>query len=304
MFDWNDIRYFLAVVRGGSTLAASRSLAVNQTTVARRLAALEDALELRLFDRLPGGYLPSAAGLALLPVAEAMEREAEALARQAAHQKRHISGTIRVTTTDVLASVILMPALGAFAEVYPDVQVQTVIDDRPLDLLKGEADLAIRVGDPGQEDELVVRRLATAHWGLYCSEAYAQRRGVPADAAALGGHALLGFEGQLDRTAVAAWLRGQTAGAVIATRSNTLHTHLNAIRAGLGIGPLPRIEGDRHGDLRLCLPHVAGAEQALWLAMRPEVRGLKHARAFSDFLIARVAEMRPLFEGQSTRETA
>ena len=226
-----------------------------------------------------------------------MERDAHALHQQAALQKRHVSGVIRVTTTDVLANMILMPALGDFARIHPDVQVQTVIDDRALDLLTGEADIAIRVGGPATEQELVVRRLATAHWGVYCSDSYAARRGVPESEADMLQHPLRGFEGQLDRAPVGHWLRTHAGDAMFASRSNTLLTHLNAIRAGLGVGALPRIEGDRHADLTLCIPRIDAAEQSVWLALRPEVRALKHIRAFSDFLAARVAAMRPLFEG-------
>lgn len=298
MFDWNDIRCFLAVARDGSTLAASRTLAINQTTVARRLAALEEALGLRLFERTPTGYRLSPAGTALLPAAEAMALEATGFLRQAEQQKRRISGAIRVTTTDILASMILMPALGDFAMVHPEVEVQAVIDDRALDLLTGEADIAIRVGGPATDQELVVRRLASAHWGLYCSTSYAERRGMPENEIDMLGHPLLGFEGALDRAPIGHWLRARAGNAVFASRSNTLLTHLNAIRAGLGVGALPRIEGDRHPDLSLCVPRIEAAEQAVWLVLRPEARGLKHVRAFVDFLAERIIALRPLFEGR------
>lgn len=298
MYDWNDLRCFLAVARAGSTLAACKDLGVNQTTVARRISALEAALSVRLFERDPAGYRISEAGRALLPGAERMEREAEAVTKLAAQHKRQLTGIIRVTTSDILAGVVLTPALGDFAELYPDVQIHVLVDDRILDLTRGEADVALRAGAPS-ETELVGRRLVDANWGLYCSQTYAARRGVAGAHDLLESHAVLGFEGSLDRTPVAQWLNARAGEHAIVSRSNSLSNHVNLIRSGMGVGALPRVEGDRHSDLVLCHGNIDVPPQPIWLLWRPELGEMPRVRAFTDFLVARATALRGAFEGRS-----
>lgn len=296
--DWNDLAYFLAVARHGSTLAASRELGVNQTTIGRRISALETSLGLQLFDRLPTGYRTTETGRKLVPLALRIEEQVQEITREAEREKRHLSGTIRVTTSDVLARLVMMPVIGRFSETFPNTQAQVIVTDRQLDLLEGEADLALRVGGAPEQASLIARRLIAARWGLYCSERYAQRRGLPQTLEDLEGHAVLGFDGELDRTAIGDWLRETLPERGFAARSNTLLSHLDAIRTGLGVGPLPRIEGDRHEDLLLCTDRVDCAEQSLWLLMHPETRRQPHIRAFADDLVAYVMSLRAAFEGR------
>lgn len=298
-FDWNDIRCFLEVARLGSTLAASRAMKVHQTTVARRVDALEQALGLRLFDRSLAGYTLSQSGADLLAHAEAVESAASAFGRRAELAVRRRKQIVRITTSDVLANLIVTPALPGFAAAQPEVQVQTVIDDRRLDLARGEADLALRVGSPPEDGELIARKLADAAWGIYCSEAYAQRHGWPSGADELRDHALLGFEGALDEAPAGRWIRRHGADAVPAGQSNNLVNHLNAIKAGIGVGALPRIEGDRHADLKVCVPEMDGATQAIWLVMRPDAREDRAVRALADLVIERVTALRGAFAGRS-----
>lgn len=161
-YDWDDLRCFLAVALQGSTLGAAKSLKLHQTTVARRIEALEQALGLRLFDRSAAGYALSSAGADLLPFAQEVGGAAAAFGERAALNGRRSRQIVRITTSDVLASLIITPALPAFAAAHPDVQIHTVIDDRKLDLAKGEADLALRVGTRPKDGDLIVRSLAEA----------------------------------------------------------------------------------------------------------------------------------------------
>jgi len=296
-FDWNDVRCFLEVARLGSTLAASRSMRVHQTTVARRVEALEQALGVRLFDRSVARYVLNQAGNDLLPFAEAVETASAAFGERAELNVRRRRQIVRITTSDVLANLILTPVLPNFAAAHPEVQVHTVIDDRRLDLAKGEADLALRVGTPPEDAELIARKLADAAWGIYCSKAYADRHGCPAEPRELRTHALLGFEGALDSAPAGQWIRRFGADAIPAGQSNNLVNHLNAIKAGLGVGALPRIEGDRHADLHLCVPRMEGASQVIWLVMRPEAREDQAVRALADVVIERVSALRHEFAG-------
>lgn len=146
MFDWNDLRYFLAVARTGSTLGASRALAVNPTTVARRIAELERAIGMKLFDKRQTGYALTEAGAELRATAERVELEATAFAEGVAAIGRRISGVIRVTTNEGLANGVMAPALSAFRRLHPDVRIDLIVDERRLDLARGAADVALRTG--------------------------------------------------------------------------------------------------------------------------------------------------------------
>jgi DNA-binding transcriptional LysR family regulator len=295
--DWDDLRCFLAVALEGSTLAAARSLKLHQTTVARRIEALEQALGLRLFDRSAAGYALSSAGAELLPLAEEAGGAAAAFAERAALIGRRRKQIVRITTSDVLASLIITPALPSFTAAHPNVQIHTIIDDRKLDLSKGEADLALRVGSRPEEGDLIVRSLAEAAWGIYCSPQYAALHGFPAEPQDLANHALLGFEGILGQAPSGQWIKKHGAAATPAGQSNNLVNHLQAVKAGIGVGALPRIEGDRHAELQLCIPQMHGASQTIWLVMRSDARNDKAVSALADLVIERVTQMKSAFAG-------
>jgi DNA-binding transcriptional LysR family regulator len=140
VYDWNDLRYFLAVARSGSTLAASRALKVNQTTIARRIGTLERAIGTKPFNRKQTGYALTDSGAELRVAAERVEVEAIAFADQAGAMGRRLSGVIRVTTNEGLANIVMAPALSAFHRLHPNVRVDLVVDERRLDLTRGAAD--------------------------------------------------------------------------------------------------------------------------------------------------------------------
>ena len=198
MFEWSDLRHYLAVARSGSTLSAAKILGCNQTTVARRVAALEEALGEKLFDKTAGGYRLTEVGSAMMQNAERVESEAEGFARMVAQRSRKLLGMIRVTTNDVLADCLLTPWLREFTQRFPVVQVETVITDRQLDLSRGEADIALRAGtltNGPMGDSVVVRRLATGKWGVYASKTYAADNGLPRNPDELAKHPIIAGSG-------------------------------------------------------------------------------------------------------------
>lgn len=302
-YDWDDLRCFLEVAIQGSTLSAARALKLHQTTVARRLDALEYALGVRLFDRSAAGYALSAAGADLLPYARQVAEAASAFKQRADLNQRRRSQIVRITTSDVLANMILTPALPAFAAAHPGVQVHTVIEDRKLDVAKGEADLALRVGTSPNDADLVARKLAEAAWGIYCSAGYAEAHDMPTLPDHLSAHALLGFEGFLDAAPAGQWLREHGAKALPAGQSNNLVNHLQAVKAGIGVGALPRIEGDSHPELRLCIPVMEGASQPIWLVMRRDARKNAAVSALADLVIERVGALKDRFAGVPRQES-
>jgi DNA-binding transcriptional LysR family regulator len=299
MYDWNDLRHFLAVARTGSTLAASRALKINQTTVARRIGVLERAVGTKLFARKQTGYALTEAGAELRAIAERVEAEANAFLQQAGAVGRRVSGVIRVTTNEGLANALMVPALSAFRKLHPEVRVDLVVDESRLDLVRGAADVALRTGARPTEAGLAVRRLTPVAWAAYCSRDYAERRGCPSSVKALSRHSVIGAEGQIAALPGWVWLQHAAPGAEVAARTSSLTNLMSAVRAGLGITVLPCILADPDADLLRCIGPIAGVQSDLWLVAREDVRDVRRVRAFLDFLAAHVTAMRALLAGEA-----
>lgn len=292
MLDWNDLRHFLAVARTGSTLAAARTLGVNQTTCARRLQALEDSIGQRLFDRTQGGRVPTEAGEALLPAAEAVEAAARAFEELAMNKQRALTGALRVTCSETLANVAVIPALVEFNQLYPDIEVDVVTSDRFLDLVAGEADIAIRaMSDPQFEPGLVIRKLMDTGWALYCSPDYAARRGRPEGLDDLKGHLLVGGSGELSEP----WFRlveERTVGAEVRSRASSLTNLFTAVKAGLGVATLPMEAAEGDPGLVRCGESLPEFKASVWLVAPERLRDHPRARAFMDFVTSYLAATR------------
>ena len=284
MFDWNDLKAFLAVARGGSTLAASRALGVNQTTVARRIESLENDLGFKLFERGQTGSRLTEAGEGLIPEAENVERAAIRFANQAAGQLRGVAGGLRLTTNELVANTMVMPALVEFRKVHPDVQVDLVITDRTLDLENGEADLAIRTAQTLAASDLVARKICDHDMALYCSRDYAARRGVPDSPAGLRDHDLIDMAMEVGEIPAASWMMRNAGGKTPVTRSNSMSSLVHAVKAGLGIGALPCTIGDTDRDLVRCSEPIEEARASSWIVTRRELKDTPRVRAFIDFM--------------------
>jgi len=294
--DWNDLRYFLAVARSGSTLAAAERLRVNQSTVARRIAALEQALGFTLFARSQAGYRLTDAGAELLPAAERVELEAETVERLGEQRQRRLAGTVRVTASEALANTFLNPCLREFTLLYPDVRIEVVIADRSLDIARGEADVALRAGVQKGGGAIVVRKLRDMPWSIYSSHDYARRNGCPESIEALRGHAVVDGDGSIEKLPPLLWLKERAGAERIVARSNSL-THLAAaVRAGLGLGALPCSIGEPDPELIRCIEPPAELLSTLWLVTRADIKDEPRVRTFTDFITARTVSMRHLFE--------
>ena len=298
MFEWSDLRHFLAVARSGSTLAAAKLLGVNQTTVARRIAALEESLGEKLFDRTAGGYRLTTVGSAMTPNAERVEAEIEAFGRMVAQRSRRLSGVIRFTTNDVLADALLNPWLGDFNRRFPVVQLETIVTDQRLDLTSGEADIALRAGNtPVTGDGLVIRKLCRGKWGVYASKAYVAEHGLPSLPEDLVNHSIIGGAGPLADFEPDFFKRAKAAGAVVRSASSSILNIAAAVRSGLGVGPLPCMLGGLDPQLALCFLFDE-ADYDVVLITREEMRLLPHVKAFNDFIAARTSALRHIIEGR------
>jgi DNA-binding transcriptional LysR family regulator len=293
MYDWGDLKFFLATARRGSTLAAARELGVNQTTIARRIAALETALSIRLVDRNLDGYRLTEAGATILAQAERVANEAEAVERLVEQGKRDFSGVIRVTAPAVFAEVVLTPWLSEFIDIYPNIKIEVIAAEQFLDLARGEADIAIRGSRLPREPGILVRKLVDCPWGLYCSRAYAAKRGAPACEEELNDHLLIGADGRLSARDWHVWLRKAAPRASVRTVCSTISTTLVAIRTGHGVGALPCAIAMAQKDLIECFL-MPDFDCSYYLLTRESLKNVPRVKAFNKFIVARARTLRRL----------
>lgn len=279
---WDLYGAFLAVMQHRSLSGASRALGVAQPTVRRQIESLEAQLGVSLFTRSPNGLLPTELAKATVPHAEAIAASARAFVRAASAPADREAGTVRVTSSEMVGAEVLPAILARLSIKHPQIQIELVLDDRNQDLLRREADVAVRMIAPTQKG-LVQRRAGTIELGFFASEAYVTRRGVPEKASALSEHALIGP----DRSR--AMLDGLgRAGLALGPRDFVLRTdstiaQLAAVRAGVGIGvaqlPLARAPV----PLVRVLPRVRFTLDA-WVVTHEDLKGLARVRVVIDHL--------------------
>lgn len=294
MIDWDDVRYFLAVARGGSVRAAAGRLGVNHATVLRRIAQLEERLGARMFEKLPSGYRLTAAGEEVLELAGQMEASSHQLETRVFGRDQGVRGPLRVTMAPTLATHLLMPDLADFARLHPDIEMDILSSSELANLTNREADVAIRV--------------------VY------ERKTLPLNLHGLKGPELFGGV-YMARDRLAAWRAGATdalrwivisahgvpdwasAGELRATgvpfRANDGQAQIAAARQGLGLATLDCFVGDADP----LLARVPGADLhlhgTLWLLTQGETRKTKRVQLFTEFIAHRLAAHAPLLAGMS-----
>lgn len=282
--DWSLFRSFIAVLREGSLSAAARSLGLSQPTLGRHIAALEIELGLALFTRSPDGLAPTAAALALWPQAETLASAADALLRAASGPLLENAGTVKITASEIFAVEILPPVLAALQREHPRIAVELLVSNRVEDLLRRDADIAVRTVRSEQE-ALIVSRVGEFDVGLFAHPDYLARRGTPRSSAELHGHAFVGFDAGAPYTRAL-----QIDGRVLTREQFTLRTdfdlaQLAAIRAGCGIGGCHALLARRAGLVRV-LPEAFARKVELWLAMHEDLRTTTRYRTVFDMLQA------------------
>lgn len=304
MFDWGDLRFVLAVARAGSALGAARALKVNQTTVTRRIAQLEEDLGAELFETRQSGQTLTPLGELVAASAEKFEAEVHALQSLVDARLRSVSGAVRFTSPDVYADLIVGPFLRGFRQQFPEITVEVMADDRQLDIAKGEADVAVRANARPEGGGIVGQRLPDVAWAPYCSRGYANDHGLPSSVADLNRHAVILVDNRVSRALQFRWLPEVAHDAKVSARSNSLTNSLSAVRAGLGIGMLPCFVGDTEADLVRCLPPSRELDNEVWMIVREDIRSAPHVRAFVDALSAHLATLRQVLMGRETSPSA
>jgi DNA-binding transcriptional LysR family regulator len=296
-FDWDDLRHLLAVARHGSTLAAGRALGVDQSTVQRRLVELERRIGQSLVQRQPTGYRLTEFGQEMLPFAEAVEQAILAFERQLETLGGEAAGVIRMTCPEPIVNRITQTGLlDRFHARHPALKLQFVMSDKFLDLIKGDADVALRSGDT-DDGELVGRKIGDSVWGIYASRTYIEQHGQPERIEDLASHALVGFDDTMARHRVVQWLRDAAPDAPLAARSNSVLGLIYSVKAGIGVGPLPMPLGDAEPDLVRVLGPVAELTRIWRLLTTRELRRTPRVSALFDFIVEEIETLRPILSG-------
>lgn len=283
MVDWELYRSFLAVLRAGSLSGAARALGSTQPTLGRHVEALEEALGGSLFTRSPGGLAPTPLALSLRRHAEAMESASEALLRQASGEMSAMRGTVRITASVMIGGAVLPPILADFQADYPEITLELSLNNSLDDLLRRDADIAIRMVRPTQT-ALLARKLGTVTIGLYAHRRYVERHGLPAGLEEMSDHILIGFDQDPSMA------RGLTLNGTTITRDlfryrvdNDL-AHWHALRAGIGIAGLQDGLAARDPDLIPVLRDSVRFPLDVWLVMHRDQRDNRRIRLLYDAL--------------------
>lgn len=277
--DWNDVRYALVIARCGSLASAAGALGVDQTTVARRLRALESRLGTPLFERLKGRLAPTPAGGVLVERGVRIEREIAALRHLAADHQTQVQGVIRITAVDAVISHYLARQLAALRARHPALAVELIASSKTLDLCRREADIAVRLARP-QSGDFVVRRLAELAYGVYGA------RGEPVAEDWNACH-WVAYENSLAQVPEMRWLAQRAGDERIVLRCNNMDALATAVADGLGLGVLPRLVGARHAALCCLSGDEPVLRREMWLVVPRELRDVPRIRAVSDWLVER-----------------
>jgi DNA-binding transcriptional LysR family regulator len=282
---WELYRSFLEVVRDGSLSGAARRLGATQPTIGRHIAALEAELDLALFTRSQRGLTPTQAALDLLPHAQAMAAAAAAMVRAASGDAAAEAGTVRLTASEIVGCEVLPPILAAFRRRYPRITLELALSNRNEDLLRRDADIAVRMVRPAQQ-ALLARRIGQVAIGLYAHEDYIAAFGAPDSMTALAGHCVIGFD-QDDRS-----YRSVGAAAEPFTRErfgfrcDSDPAQLAALRAGAGIGGCQTGIAARMPELVRILADDIDFRLEMWLALHEDLKGTRRVRLLFDHLRA------------------
>jgi DNA-binding transcriptional LysR family regulator len=284
MFDWDDLRHFLAVLRAGSLTGAAKTLGVHATTVGRRIESLEARAGTALFERHGRSWVASPAGRALLPRAERVELEMLALERELDGADTRLIGTVRVSATEMLATRFIAPHLGAFNARYPDIVLDLSCTNRPVDLERREADVALRLSRP-HHPSLVTRRLAAIPLALYGARSYVEARGIPETPDDhLRGHDVILFADARGFRIENDWMLARIEGARVVARSDSVSSIYGATAAGGGLALLPQSVADSEPSLVRITTRTIPEPRVIWQTIHEDLRDNARVRAVLDFL--------------------
>ncbi len=286
-FDWTLIQSFLAVAEEGSFSAAARVSQNSQPTIGRHIQQLQDQLGAVLFQRGDKGYVLTNTGLELVDHALSMQVAAAQISLVAEGRAEDVSGTVRITASEVMATFVLPDVLAKLLKAEPSLQIELVGTNSTENLLLREADIAIRMVRPDQQS-LISRKLGEISLGMFAAPSYLDRYGTPGDLDALGRHVLLGY----DRSDLIIWGMSNLGLTVdrnsFAFRTDNQVVYMQALKSGMGIGASQIKLAEEAGLVRL-LPGIPIDPLPVWLAAHQELRTSARVRRVFDFLAQNLA---------------
>jgi len=282
MPDWDDFKILVALARGGSVAGAARILAIDHSTVSRRLAALEDAVGARLVQRGGHDFAWTAEGRSALAAAEAIEASVAEATRTIRAAKLEIAGTVRISCPPGIVAA-LTRMLPAVREKHPLLAIELSADNRTVDLARGEADIAVRMFRP-TEPGLVCRRTFELGWGVYASNAYVAEYGSPASMDDLPSHRLVLYVEAMHRVAGPRWIEDHRGTASRLTRVDNTEVAGHVISSGGGIGIIPCIVADARPEMVRVFPAPVAFNTG-WIVYHEAMRDTARVRAAVDALV-------------------
>jgi len=294
--DWDGIHYFLEVVRSGSVTAAAISLGVNQTTVSRRINALETHLGKSLFVRSGKKWLITTVGEHLITAAESMAEEANSIERQVVADSQELTGLLRITVADVCTQHLVLPALKSFAQQYPDVQLEIIATSSELNLSNREADVALRTTDEPPSN-LVGKRIARLAYAVYGTREILEQ--IQQDPLAVDVSCITWIGDGHTRPP---WIEKSFPDTRSIYRTSELHLMLQMARQGMGIAQMPCVFSDSDPLLHRIPAQFVESGWGLWVLSHVDLRTTARVRIFRDFLVDELMKQKAQIEGNVSSE--
>lgn len=303
--DWADMRLFLALVDHGTLVAAAEHLNLSQPTLGRRLTALQKRLGTTLFTRDGRTLALTDAGHAILENARRMQSEMLAIGRALDVASSGLSGTVTISATEGTGTEWLAPELRAFHDRYPDIMLNLLIEARAVDLVRREADIALRIGEPTQPD-LIARRLIKIGFGWYASREYVAKHGPFRNEDDLEGKKFVGFSKDGSPPTIVPLVKTEFGfEPQFAVVSNSMAAQMSAIRSGYGIGIASHRWAAMYPEPVNLFPGQNVGSADLWIVTHEELRHSARIRAVFDYLSEHIRTAAETFEtGRISTETA
>ena len=296
--DWDAYRYFLAVAETGSLSAAARNLKVSQPTVGRQVQVLEQALNVRLFDRRPDGYGITDAGQRILGLVRDIDGSVQVIERRVGGENGKLSGKVRITAAQGIGTYWLPSQLQCMSECYPDIEIELLVGVPTLDLARHQADIAIRMGDPG-DDNLIGRCVAKVCFGLFAATSYLERRGEPQCLEDLAGHDIIESTGEIAHLPQVKILRDYSSGSGFARFAcDNLLTQFAAMATGCGVLAVPLYMAEAAPGIQRILADSFDVEVDLWLLTHRDNKETARVRAVIEHICDAVRRDEAILTGR------
>lgn len=299
MFDWNDLQYFLAIARRGSIANAAKTLRVNQSTVQRRLRALERTMGCSLAERRAEGYRLTPVGEQLLAEVEQVGAAVDALHRRISGLDLTPTGQVKVTSHVTVGQRIISSGfLDKFHAAHPGIRIELIMEQRVLDLGKGEADIALRGGGPAG-GSLIGKKIADLPWAIFASAGFVERHGRPASPGNLDRFSVIEFAGDIKELPAALWMKAHAPNAPIAASCTNIPSVHLAVKSGAGLAPLPAVYAAEDPKLVRLLGPMPELDYPLFLFTHKDLRELPRVSIVFEFCMR---ELKPvLMTGEMRR---